>query len=459
MTQSLTHRLFISAGTVIFIFLGVTALVLNQAFAFSLENIVREKLRLHTYALLAVADNENGVIELPSRVAEQRFNSRSESLIGIVTNTEEKEFWRSVSANDQVFSLPAPPAGEWLFGKAQDGAGKVYFVSSYSTVWPDDRGVKSTFVFTVMEELDYYQENIQSYRNTILVALFLIGIVLLGLQAIILRWGLRPVRGLAEDVDAMGRGESQDLGGDYPKELLRLVANVNLLIDNERRQREKYRDRMADLSHSLKTPLSVLKGLESDIVEQEDTIDRHSLVGSLGRQVEKMRSIIDYQLRRAVSSGHSSSVSAISLAPEVEQILDALDKVYSDKQVSAELQIDTDITLLVDEGDLAELLGNTLDNAYKHCRHRVMAQARRVELADGRSAIQIMIEDDGAGIPADKRDSILKRGVRLDSTHAGQGFGLAIVAEIVSSYQGSVVIGESALGGALFTLELPSRKE
>jgi len=56
-----------------------------------------------------------------------------------------------------------------------------------------------------------------------------------------------------------------------------------------------------------------------------------------------------------------------------------------------------------------------------------------------------------------KRGEILRRGVRLDSTHAGQGFGLAIVADIIASYQGIVTVGESASGGALFTLELPIR--
>lgn len=458
MKQSLTSRLFLSAGMVIFLFLAVTALVLDQAFTISLENIVREKLRLHTYSLLEVADYEGGLMRLPGRMPEQRFNTRNESLIGIVTDRKEREYWRSVSADKQRFSLPSPEAGEWLFGRAQDSLGKSYFVSSYSTIWSDS-GRKSTFVFTVMEDVNYYQGDLKGHRYTILLSLFAVGLVLIGLQAIILRWGLRPVRGLASAVDAMGRGESESLGGDYPRELQPLVSNVNLLIENERRQREKYRDRMADLSHSLKTPLSVLKGLELDIAESADAmeVDRQSLVARLGQQIEKMNSIVDYQLRRAVSSGQNISLSAIPLLPEIETLLGALDKVYTEKQIISELQVASDIVVFADEGDLAELLGNILDNAYKNCERRVMTRAENLMLENGKPGVRIAIEDDGPGVPKAKRSSVLKRGVRLDTTRAGQGFGLAIVADIVSTYGGTIAITDSVLGGALFTLELPTR--
>ena len=455
--QSLTRRLFLSAGIVISLFLGGAALLLDRAFSMSLESIVREKLRLHTYSLITVAENEDGKMELPVILSEPRFNRGDNPLLGIVTGGDNREYWRSLSAGTLRFSLPRPKEGEWLFGRAEDRLGNQYFVSSYSTLWPNDQGGKSVFVFTVMENIDYYEGDLQDYRSAMMLALLLVGGVLLALQAIILRWGLNPVRELAAEVDAMGQGESRSLGGSYPTELRGLVNNVNLLIDNERRQREKYRDRMADLSHSLKTPLSVLKGLELDITEGDLRADPQALVGRLSRQVEKMRAIIDYQLRQAVSSGQHISFVAIPLAPEVASTLDALDKVYAHKQVAAELDIDESVQIYADEGDLAEVLGNLLDNAYKYCAHKVMTRASVVILANGQECVRITIEDDGAGVPVAKRGDILRRGVRLDSTHAGQGFGLAIVADIVATYQGAVTVGESALGGALFTLELPIR--
>ncbi len=457
MNQSLAHRLFVSAGTVIFLFLGVTAFLLDQAFSISLESIVREKLKLHTYSLLAAADNEEGMIILPKLMAEQRFNSQKDSLIGIVTNRDGNEYWRSISAVNQRYSLPSPDAGDWLFGQAQDDSGKAYFVSSYSTIWPDDQGRKSTFVFTVMEAVDYYQTGLKNQRLAVFTSLIVVGLVLFGLQAIILRWGLKPVRNLAMEVDAMGRGEQVAFRNDYPRELQPLIANLNLLIDNERRQREKYRERMADLSHSLKTPLSVLKGVEAEIVRNDVQASSRSLVGSISEQTDKMSNIIEYQLRRAVSSSQNISFVAINLAPEVESVLAALDKVYADKQVVAELQIESSVSVFADEGDLAEVLGNILDNAYKHCQKKVMTAAESIVLEDGRPGIRITIEDDGLGIPENKRDAILERGVRLDSAGAGQGFGLSIVANIITSYNGAITISESSMGGALFTIDFPTR--
>ncbi len=457
MRQSLTQRLFLSAGIVIFLFLALTALVLNQAFSSSLDSIVREKLRVHTYALLALADFENNQLSLPSVLPEQRFNTTQDSLIALVSDAEQREHWRSLSAQEQKFTLPPPKPGQWLFGRAQDTQGLEYYVSSYSTVWPDETGKKSTFIFTVMETTNHYQKDLDEYRQRVLMALLIAGLILLALQAIILRWGLQPVRGLARDVEAMSRGDSVSLEGDYPPELRLLVKNVNLLVENERRQREKYRDRMADLSHSLKTPLSVLKGLEIDLDETNKGLDPVALRQSLGRQTEKMRSIIDYQLRRAVSAGQNISLSAIALKPELLQILDALDKVYADKRALAELEVDDQIAVLMDPGDLAEILGNLLDNAYKHCDYKIMTRARINQTEGGASRICLTVEDDGPGIPPEKRKSILKRGVRLDSSVEGQGFGLSIVGDIVNSYSGAITIGESSLGGALFALDLPGR--
>ncbi|MFT7111417.1 MAG: two-component system sensor histidine kinase PhoQ [Porticoccaceae bacterium] len=254
----------------------------------------------------------------------------------------------------------------------------------------------------------------------------------------------------------MGNGERTAFRDDYPRELQPLVVNLNLLIENERRQREKYRERMADLSHSLKTPLSVLKGFGADVAASDLRADRLNLVEDIGDQINKMNNIVDYQLRRAVSSGQNISFVAIALAPEVENVLAALDKVYADKQVLAELQIDASISLFADEGDLAEILGNILDNAYKHCKERVMTTAERVVLADGRLSIRLIVEDDGLGVPKNKRKDILRRGIRLDSAYSGQGFGLSIVANIVNSYKSQITIDESSMGGARFTIDFPA---
>ena len=93
-----------------------------------------------------------------------------------------------------------------------------------------------------------------------------------------------------------------------------------------------------------------------------------------------------------------------------------------------------------------EILGNLLDNACKACRHQVSVTIN--QLPD----LVLCIEDDGPGVPVDKRQQLFVRGTRLDTYHEGHGVGLAIVAELVSSYSGNIALDDSELGGARFSL-------
>jgi len=463
---SLSQRLFLSAVVVLGLFLAAAGLILEHFFTVSMENIVREKLKVHTYALMSIADNNGGTIVLPQQIPEQRFNSDGGALIAIVTDQHQLESWRSLSAADKSFFLPPPAEGEWLFGRAVDSSGNAYYVSSYNALWPDELGHNKAFVFTVMEASEQYRAVIQTYRLVIAASMIVIVVVLLVLQSIILRWGLGTVRSVALDVAAMNRGESDSLSGAYPGELQPLINNVNSLIGNERRQRERYRTRMADLSHSLKTPLSVLRGIAGDTDEHGAAISRDAILDTVARQVDRMDLTVNHQLQSAVTSDQAVSFSAQPLAQEVDIIVGALGKVYRDKRIDVEIDIDQTLSFYGDENDLAEILGNLLDNAFKHAQRRVKVSAglHRGEITaatnsinEMRSQLWLQIEDDGPGVPLAERASILRRGVRLDSSAEGQGIGLAVVREIVGSYQGAIDIGESTMGGALFSVTVATK--
>ena len=101
-----------------------------------------------------------------------------------------------------------------------------------------------------------------------------------------------------------------------------------------------------------------------------------------------------------------------------------------------------------DETDLMEILGNLLDNACKACNHRVKISAFGKPL-------QLDIEDDGPGIPHDKREELFQRGTRLDTYKEGHGVGLSIVSELVKSYSGELQVSQSPLGGARFVIRFP----
>ena len=108
-------------------------------------------------------------------------------------------------------------------------------------------------------------------------------------------------------------------------------------------------------------------------------------------------------------------------------------------------------------GDLQELLGNLLENAFKWARSRVLLTVRHGEIAPNRRpGLLLAVEDDGPGIPPEKVALILQRGVRGDERVHGHGIGLAIVQDLVRGYRGTLDVQPSQeLGGARFEVQLP----
>jgi two-component system sensor histidine kinase PhoQ len=164
-----------------------------------------------------------------------------------------------------------------------------------------------------------------------------------------------------------------------------------------------------------------------------------------------MDRIVAYQLQRASTSGRTRLAAPQPLRPAVERMLAALTKVYGDKRIATEVVVDAGVRFRGDEGDLTELLGNLLDNAFKWGRTRVRVSAE----ADG-GRLTLSVEDDGPGVAPEQAQSVLERGVRADQSVPGQGIGLAVVRDIVDAYDGELRIERSGLGGARITLVLPA---
>jgi signal transduction histidine kinase len=87
---------------------------------------------------------------------------------------------------------------------------------------------------------------------------------------------------------------------------------------------------------------------------------------------------------------------------------------------------------------------------------RVTADPISVVGDAGRDWLLITVDDDGPGLPADKRADAVKRGKRLDETKPGSGLGLSIVTETAQMYGGSVVLGDAEIGGLRVQLKLPA---
>ncbi|PCJ21980.1 MAG: two-component sensor histidine kinase [Gammaproteobacteria bacterium] len=456
MSYSLRARLLLTSGLVFLFFFSLTGVILDQAFSISVKNSARERLKLHTYNLLTVADFMDGSLQVPKYLQSERFNHPDTGLFMVVLSDQRDVVWQSVSSQSSELyygDLAAP--GSWVFGTATLNNGKSYLVSNYGVIWVDDQGIDQNYTVSVVEGLDTAYEGLGRYRFQLVVILGVLGTIILLLESVILHWGLWPFKRLARDLSEIKSGRASQLAGNYPRELLAITDNLNRLIESELRQRDRYRKTMADLAHSLKTPLSVLKNVarsEELIIDSENAERNDQQL--IFQQVERMDALISYQLKRAVLANDSLNRKAVSVNHSLTQILTAIQKIYQDKAVELVVDVAPGLNFYGDENDFLEMAGNLIDNAFKYASHRVVLSASQ-KIEGSSKFLQLTLEDDGPGVPMEQRNNILKRGARLDTMEQGQGIGLSVVRNILVEYDGELRIEDSSVGGALFCVSLP----
>ena len=452
---SIQTRLVISFSILLFVFLGLTGVVLDRAFRNSIEAGASERLQVQIYLLLAAAEFSDDEFYFLEDLREPRFNQLNSGLYGFISRPSLGELWRSDSA--EVFSLAdsqvlrqSVPVGENQFSKTMGEDSEEYFVLSYGVLW--ENGI-SEYNFTVMENAAGYYSEILNFRTSLWSWLGGVAFLLLLIQFFLMRWGLSPLHRMARDLKQIETGEKNQLAGNYPQELQGVTKNLNVLIETERKQQERYRTTLGDLAHSLKTPLAVIAGIMQTLSRTKE--ESSEQLGAVEGQLGRMNQIVSYQLQRAVQSNQSSALARqILVKPIVEKVLDALAKVYRDKSVSVATQLDSKALFHGDERDLLEVLGNVLDNAFKYGRGevRIGTDSESAEF----QGLEIVIEDNGYGISEQKQEFVLQRGARADTLVQGQGIGLAVVTDIVSSYDGTIVVGSSELRGAKITMRFAS---
>lgn len=439
--RSINARVVLAALAVVLLFLLLAGLSLDRAFRENARAGREEWLLSALFMLMGSAElDQQGRIVLPRQLPEPRFSLPGSGLYANIADVTANTEWQSASSLG--FRVPFERAltpGERVFGERVNFRGHRYWVAGHGIKW--SIGPTSVaLTFSVAEDLTAYQAQLNHYRRTLWGWLAALGTGLLASMVLLLRWGLRPLRLVAQEVAKVQSGRVQQFSRDYPDEIRLLTSNLNHLLQRDREQMQRYRNALADLAHSLKTPLAVLQASASD---------PRLLAQHLPEQLDRMNHIIAYQLQRASTAGSARFAAPVVLQPVLEKTLASLRKVHAGKPLALHSDVDPQASWKIDEGDLYELLGNLLDNACKWCRQEVSV---RMAIADGQ--LTIRVEDDGPGIS--DPDAILLRGVRADEQVAGHGIGLAMVRDIVEAYGGSLTVGRAAQGGAQINLVLPS---
>lgn len=338
-------------------------------------------------------------------------------------------------------------AGQTMFGTMESQEqGRLSF-ASYGTFWPSfEEDLDAEFSFVVMETVEPTTAEIREFQSNLYVWFGGLALFLSIAQLLLLRWGMKPLQQLATEVSKIEAGEKDQLEQHYPPELQAVSNNMNLLIKSERERQSRYRTTLGDLAHSLKTPLAVISGIlqQSKQKTSSGKNGNPESLTELDEQLERMNQIVSYQLKRATRSDKSGYLGVpVKVQPVIEKVIAALEKVYRDKQVTLEKDFDSDAVFRGEESDLMEITGNLLDNAFKYCHSRI-----RIIIKRNMDHLEIEIEDDGQGIAESDREWVLQRGARGDTLKSGQGIGLAVAVDIVSSYNGEIIVYTSDMGGA-----------
>jgi two-component system sensor histidine kinase PhoQ len=449
---SLAARAAIATGFVLAGFLGLVGLTLSQANKERALSALHDRLQNFALAYITNFDvNRYGKLLSPDSTPDPNFLRPGSGLYAVALG-DHGYHWESSSAvgRDFGFLQRLPPGQRQFVGPIDTQMGRLYYFSyGVALDMPGNKSVPLTVMVAQTE--DQFEVDNAAFRHSLVIWLSILGMMLIVLQSLLLRWSLTPLRTVASDMSRVESGDSEQLSSQYPLELIGLTERINAFITNEREQRTRYRHTLADLAHSLKTPLAVIRSqLESN--SQDESTRRNNVLD----QVRRMNELVAYQLSRAATSGRQTFASAVPIASHAEDLVQSLEKVYAAKNVLCEFDIEDGAVFYGEQGDLLELMGNLLENAFKWAGHGVLLVVKmEPQAGKQRPGLRLSVEDDGPGIAGDKIERVLQRGVRGDERVQGHGIGLSIVQDIVHAYQGELVVDRSPeLGGARFSVRL-----
>lgn len=276
----------------------------------------------------------------------------------------------------------------------------------------------------------------------LLLSLAALGAFLIVATLVQLRLGLRPLVRLRDSLAAVRDGRMTRVPDDQPSELREVVDELNALLDENSAALARARGHVANLAHSLKTPLATLS------LRLHET--EHDPDGALAGLVAQIDRGIRHHLGRArAASPGAPGQPQVPLAGAVEALAAVLGRIHVERGIVAELDVPAGLAVKCDPQDLNEMLGNLLDNAWKHAAARI-----RVSAEEQGTRVRLLIDDDGPGLSAAALEQAMVPGLRLDERGDGHGFGLPIARELAELHGGDLALGPSPLGGLRVALTL-----
>jgi signal transduction histidine kinase len=282
-------------------------------------------------------------------------------------------------------------------------------------------------------------------RSNMFIALGLLAVVLIAAAWAQVSIGLQPLEILRTGVENIRVGNARRLSEDVPSEVRPLVTETNRLLEAQEKAIEVARARAGDLAHGLKTPLTAL-ALVAEKLRRQDEPD---LAGELEQQLKGLNAHVERQLTRTRTAANATVTQKTIVHPLASRLLRTMEKLPRGDRIDWKLHCASDFAAPIEEVDLAEVLGNLLDNARKWARSEVTVTARSAA-----GGVELSIEDDGPGVSEADHARVTRRGTRLDESVPGTGLGLNIVQAVMEAYGGKMALERSASGGLRVRLSL-----
>ena len=318
----------------------------------------------------------------------------------------------------------------------------------------EDSGEYVVSVAVSLEEVDD--------STTALVPLLLVGLPLVLLVVGVTTWvvatrALTPVERIRREVEQI-TGDRLDRRVPEPPsrdEIHRLALTMNQMLGRLERSRDQQRQFVADASHELRSPLAGIRQTAEVARAHPGALPEGELAEAVLEESARMQRLVE-QLLLLTRADEGASVSR-------PRDVDLDDLVLTEVRRVQRTGLTVDAAAVEagrvrgDESALGQVVRNLVDNAARHASQRVAVRVR-----ESGDEVELVVDDDGAGVPPDQRERVFERFVRLDDARArdagGSGLGLAIVSEIVRAHGGSVSLDASELGGARFVVRLPRQE-
>lgn len=447
--RSITSRLVVGTGLVLTVFVVLIAFSVSYSVHQRAETARIDSLKGLVYGILGATDiDAKAKLSVNSlALPDARLNNASSGLFAELIGSDGNVLWQSESVTGILPDTVIRPIGDWLFETIEPGKQATPQLPLHrlqlSIAWEFDNGEELPFIVHVVDEADSLTRQLKRFDRTLWASLLASALALLAIQLLVLRRSLKPLLEIGKQVAAIERGDRDELSNQVPLELTPLSSGLNALLRAERQRHAQYRHLLEDLSHNLKTPLSVLRNL-SNSTESTDPL----IADTIKEQTQLMQTSIERYSKRASIRSPRYLSATISVRPVIERIIQSLCKLYYSPVTDFQLDVPETFSIRMDEADLLEVLGNVLENACKY-------GATNVKISCGESDRTLTIDDDGPGFPDGNLKRYTQRGIRADTTTSGTGIGLAASQQLLESYGGSIMLHHSTDGGARVILDFP----